>query len=607
MSQIEKVTNIESCGICVEDMKGNSAYKKIQCLYCNQSACRTCYETYIVDQTRAGCMYPSCSKDWSNKFLRDSFTNTFIDKRYKKHLEDVYFEREKGLLPATQQIVSSEIMAEEIAVERSKRAGLDSVIRAKYYKDVNEAKKKLIQKKVAELNKVPSKAKHWRWVENPHKSCWYDLEYTNRMTQIRSDFKDSLHEVHDKFIHDFRVIRARFNDGDEEEIGSNKRVKRERRFIRACSVEDCKGFLSSGWKCGLCATHVCYKCHMVLGEVVDEDHECDPDMVATAKMITSESKPCPGCHINIIKIDGCNQMWCTQCNTAWDWVSGKIQTKIHNPHYFEYLRTLESGVLERNPLEARCGREIDDMFVRAFVFIFRRHNVSSELSDYVFSLCRRITHIREVDLLAYAELGESPDTLALRVSYLRDKITEKEFKRRVQMANKRFHKMGEIRDIIAMFVQTVTDILFRYRDEVDRAETLEEVMSQTTLVELDGSETLEEVMSQATLDEIDRAETVKPVNTLDEIKHLETYASECLKVISDTYKSVHLTLTVSNHNIFGLVNNVRLQEVLEQNQKDDDLFAIRKILTNDCFIICRNVSGVYGSVTPCENKTVCNI
>ena len=36
-------------------------------------------------------------------------------------------------------------------------------------------------------------------------------------------------------------------------------------------------------------------------------------------------------------------MWCTQCHTAFSWKSGQIQTRVHNPHYYEWLRENNSN------------------------------------------------------------------------------------------------------------------------------------------------------------------------------------------------------------------------------------------------------------------------
>ena len=76
-------------------------------------------------------------------------------------------------------------------------------------------------------------------------------------------------------------------------------------FIRACSNEDCRGFLSQAWKCGTCNLYTCSKCHVIKNGKNDPDHECDEDNVATATLLANDTKPCPKCAVLIYKIDGC--------------------------------------------------------------------------------------------------------------------------------------------------------------------------------------------------------------------------------------------------------------------------------------------------------------
>ena len=90
-----------SCNICCNDYN-KSVRTKIVCNYCEFDVCRTCCETYILSETTPKCMQPNCAKDWSRKFLRDNLTYTFLNTKYKNHLENVLFEQEKALMPATQ-------------------------------------------------------------------------------------------------------------------------------------------------------------------------------------------------------------------------------------------------------------------------------------------------------------------------------------------------------------------------------------------------------------------------------------------------------------------------------------------------------------------------
>lgn len=128
-------------------------------------------------------------------------------------------------------------------------------------------------------------------------------------------------------------------------------------FVLPCSAEGCRGFLSSAYKCGLCKLYSCPKCLEIIGyERTNEQHVCNPDLVATTELIKKSTKPCPKCGERIQKSEGCDQMWCPGCQTAFSWRTGEIDTGVvHNPHYYEWQRKNNNGVAPRNPGDNPCG------------------------------------------------------------------------------------------------------------------------------------------------------------------------------------------------------------------------------------------------------------
>jgi len=115
-------------------------------------------------------------------------------------------------------------------------------------------------------------------------------------------------------------------------------------FIKGCPATGCRGFLSSDFICGLCAVNVCSDCQ----EIRMGEHVCNADTVASVKALLKESRSCPTCASVISKIDGCDQMWCTQCQTAFSWTTGLVeQGRVHNPHFYEWAR--QNGSLRREP------------------------------------------------------------------------------------------------------------------------------------------------------------------------------------------------------------------------------------------------------------------
>jgi len=120
-------------------------------------------------------------------------------------------------------------------------------------------------------------------------------------------------------------------------------------FTRQCPNETCKGFLNVDWYCGLCDQYFCKDCN----EPVADDHECDPGVVETMKLLNRDSKSCPKCGMVIQKLNGCSQMWCISCHTAFDWRTGEISSgRVHNPHYIEFKR---KNMISREHGDIPCG------------------------------------------------------------------------------------------------------------------------------------------------------------------------------------------------------------------------------------------------------------
>lgn len=142
------------------------------------------------------------------------------------------------------------------------------------------------------------------------------------------------------------------------EHGQNS-SKNEIKFMMPCPVDDCRGLLSTAYKCEICKTYACPKCLIPTGHIRDDpNHVCNEDDVKTAQLIKESTKPCPGCGERIFKTSGCDQMWCTKCHTTFSWNTNTIITNatIHNPHYYEWQRKNgTNGNAMRNPGDVICG------------------------------------------------------------------------------------------------------------------------------------------------------------------------------------------------------------------------------------------------------------
>ena len=118
------------------------------------------------------------------------------------------------------------------------------------------------------------------------------------------------------------------------EMGDVSQVSRK--FIMPCQTGGCRGMLSSQYKCDLCSKHTCPKCFVA---VEGGEHVCKQEDVDTVEELRKNTRPCPNCGMRISKIDGCDQMWCTECKTAFSWSKGTVEKGVvHNPHYYQWMR-----------------------------------------------------------------------------------------------------------------------------------------------------------------------------------------------------------------------------------------------------------------------------
>lgn len=428
-----------SCNICCEDYN-NKKYNKVRCLYCHFEACRTCCQTYILSETTPKCMNFTCGKEWSRKFLKNNFATTFLANDYKKHLENVLFEQEKALMPATQCLVEQRIE------QRIKKTGL--------YK-VNESIRHL---------EWTIKYKYGHY--NP-----YNKNFFEEVDELRTELKKLYREKNEL----------------KKELGMATETK-SKFYVRQCPNDICRGFLSSQWKCGICNKWTCPECHELKGDERDCEHVCDPNNVESAKLLAKDSKPCPKCQSLIFKIDGCDQMWCTQCHTAFSWKTGKLENQVHNPHYFEWQRNNAMPpkivvddinvptprAIPRNPGDIECGRELDNNASRNILHLGRKHlgfsnNTFSESISDVINIIKNIIHVMNVDYPCF-QTDYVLKNQNLRMDYLENLITEEKFKTMLQRNDKKNRRNKEISQILEMTNTVITDIIYRIMENLKNSE-----------------------------------------------------------------------------------------------------------------------------------------
>ena len=228
--------------------------------------------------------------------------------------------------------------------------------------------------------------------------------------------------------------------GDIDVVGEgDDETERKTNYICKCPSEDCRGFVNRNHKCGICGTEVCKDCQTVL----EDEHKCDENIIETVKMLKQDSKQCPSCHTLIFKIEGCDQMFCTQCNTAFSWKRGTIETgPVHNPHFFEWQRRT-GGMINRNPRDIQCGGlpEYSDIPGKLYL-------------DHIYQL---VMHIRHVEIHSYDRqpLTGNQD---LRLQYLMNELTEEKWRHTLGIRFKKSKKNTDILGLLNMFMNAASSI-----------------------------------------------------------------------------------------------------------------------------------------------------
>lgn len=231
-------------------------------------------------------------------------------------------------------------------------------------------------------------------------------------------------------------------------------------FTIFCPFENCRGILSSRWKCSICDNYTCSRCHEL--KMDGEEHVCNEDNVKSAEAIKKDSKPCPSCGIYICKIIGCNQMWCTECNTAFDWASGRIiHGKIHNPHFFEARRRI--GAVGRDIGDVPCG----GMPTKKEIY----NKVSPINDDNIRYWCNFPIYI--VDLVCALEglniLNKPteenqirPEITKINIEYMKGNSTGDSYKSRLFQIEKDRHYNADNSNLIRTVITILQDFLRQF-------------------------------------------------------------------------------------------------------------------------------------------------
>ena len=422
----------ELCQIC--------AYERVKktmvaCPKCKFLCCRGCVKKFLLDSSSQIPTCMNCKVGWDLDFISCNTDDSFHDE-YRLHRAKIILSLEKSLLPSTQEDVNKEI----------KKRDHEEFLRESrvYIRNINKWIKEAKVKMTTYLEKY---SKYFYEDNDEEEASRYYKKWLKKMEQISRCELDKK-EVQYRITNELIKVEV-----EERKHQMKPEMKKEKKinYIGPCPQDECKGYLDEKYKCGLCESKVCKKCMLP-----DHDDECNKDLVETVKMLKKETKPCPKCKAPIFKIDGCDQIWCTSCHTAFSWNTGEIESgKIHNPHYYQWMR--ENGELKREQGDVVCGGEVDYQVLMNKV---KRIYDRSKIREYLTNVHRMIRHIREVSLPNHYPITDRPDSNKdLRIRYMIGDFDEKRWLSNLKAKEKIREKNRAMNLLLTMCANVMEDLI----------------------------------------------------------------------------------------------------------------------------------------------------
>ncbi len=530
-----------ACPICFDDEIAADA--TVTCASCSNSFCRACIQEYTLSTgQQIKCPDTICAQPWSEEFVDQAVSTEFLHKELRAHREKVLVDAEKVRLPEFQE------QARRYAIALAEKKKLEEAYVAATPNVALYRKWESLHMRTSNLETGLRNMQRGFWSSDPltYIRPW-TKEYTARFEEYKAEYdvkKPELDAIDEETAmkgkeeleaatkiniapHIRKVLvsygepveppakkwlpagDALYGEGWRLTDGTAAPAAKPQP-LRGCPVENCRGFLSTGGICGLCDAKICMCCHEVVGKKGEEvvqvgpteemtftvggrSHICNKDSVETAKMLAKETRSCPTCKACIYKTDGCDQMWCTQCKTAFSWRTGQVESgRVHNPHYYEWLRRTQGSVPREEgdvpaaaagagPEEVDCCRPEAEL-VDYPMSLFGYEDVAEEkrelAEDYMQELHRHVPH-----LMGYYYDLTPPAIGKYNVKYLAGEITESEWRRRIFLEKRTYQRKQTFHMIRTTLAATIRDVLNSYilaRGTIKVGETIKQMTQLMT-------------------------------------------------------------------------------------------------------------------------------
>ena len=448
---------VEECMVCCEPYNKRS-HVEVVCEYadCKYKVCIGCVRAYLITSiNEPHCM--QCNKVWSPDFQVTALKSSWMNGAYRQHRKQLLVDIEISKLPETM----------EAAARMKAINGVHKLLLTLYEQHTQIKHKYTIMR---QQHPVVYNARGRAEINEEVKII--DRIERQELTHVLTQIAECNQRIGD-LQHPYA--------GDAD--GSGKTEKRV--FTMPCPANECKGMLSTQYKCGICELFACPECHEMIGDSKTAEHTCDPNNVASAQAIKKETKQCPGCPNRIYRIEGCSQMWCTGCHTAFDWNTGRVvkSQQLHNPHWVEYQRNRQNGEAPmRAPGDIPCGgivsladlRFIDNKIleikkgllkemVRTYAEVsvddLEKYNACDLVKTFLPTVYKLVEGVSRNDVRIIREQLQHEENFEReRCLYILDSMTKDELAAVVYMKNVQRAKTTRVLHVYELFIAVGIDV-----------------------------------------------------------------------------------------------------------------------------------------------------
>ncbi len=415
--------------------------------------------------------------------MAQAFPSAFVNKEYRSHQTKVLQDQQKARLIETMDLVVLDI-------EKRKRLHEYDYLQSKYlyYRAYSKNYKATILAHVDRICKYTNDDGSVRifprkkddYMERPeYQKC---LNKYEKLNEKKKKWKQRLYELKEQHAaEDHEALLA--------EEGVPIAGRKSCQYICPCPSDQCNGFIDRSHTCALCDTEICRKCREVIekDEHDETNHECDPDVIDTIALLKQDSKACPKCATLIFKIEGCDQMFCTHCNTAFSWRTREIIRKtdrIHNPHYFEWLKNNGgdgNGDGDGDGTEVEAPRQPCRQVIHASDFNAVKKRIPSTIMTSIHNIIRGRLHLEDVfehpiRLIHPTSIDEH--YLLLRKMYITNEINEEQWLKALAAYQKKVQRLTDYVHVFDTFNTVMRDMNYKLYEAGEDTRQLKSYLRQ---------------------------------------------------------------------------------------------------------------------------------